>query len=302
MSIEKKRLELIEFIKSKYNYYGNLSSQIPNLDFYISKAKNITHSTHIMYEPSICVILQGEKAVGFGDELYTYRQNEYLIASTHLPATVKILDSKEDELYVSFRIKFTLEDIYEVLKNIDIQNINSKKSVEKGLFFDKLNDDLYDAFYRLIKLLGKKNSEIEYLSSLIIKEILFILMSQKAGYFLSKFAMQDSISNKIAKVITYIKDNYKDKINIKELACMFTLSESSLYQNFKNITQLTPIQFQKNLRLQEAQKLLSLQNIDVLEVAILVGYESASQFSKDYSKMYGMSPKKHSNFLKNQNL
>ena len=114
--------------------------------------------------------------------------------------------------------------------------------------------------------------------------------------------MQDSISNKIAKVITYIKDNYKDKINIKELACMFTLSESSLYQNFKNITQLTPIQFQKNLRLQEAQKLLSLQNIDVLEVAILVGYESASQFSKDYSKMYGMSPKKHSNFLKNQNL
>ena len=156
MRMEKQRLELIEFIKSKYNYYGNLSSQIPNLDFYISKAKNITHSTHIMYDPSICVILQGVKAVCFGVELYTYRQNEYLIASTLLPATVKILDTKEDELYVSFRIKFTLEDIYEVLKNIDIQNINSKKSVEKGLFFDKLNDDLYDAFYRLIKLFWKK--------------------------------------------------------------------------------------------------------------------------------------------------
>ncbi|WP_418179119.1 AraC family transcriptional regulator [Aliarcobacter lanthieri] len=302
MISEKQRLDLIDFISSKYSSFGEVQTQIKALDFYISKAKNITHSTHIMYEPSVCVILQGEKEVGFGDELYIYRQNEYLIASTHLPATVKILDSKEDELYVSFRIKFTLEDIYEVLKNIDIQNINSKKSTEKGLFFDKLNDDLYDAFYRLIKLLDKKNSEIEYLSSLIIKEILFILMSQKAGYFLSKFAMQDSISNKISKVITYIKDNFKDKLNIKDLALMFDISESSLYQNFKNITQLTPIQFQKNLRLQEAQKLLSLQNIDVLEVSISIGYESASQFSKDYSKMYGMSPKKHSNFLKNQNL
>ncbi|PUE66777.1 AraC family transcriptional regulator [Arcobacter lacus] len=295
MSFEKQRFELIEFIKSKYNFYGDITSEISNLDFYISKSKHISQS-HIMYEPSICVILQGKKAVGFGNELYIYDKNKYLIASTHLPATVKILEASKDEPHISFKIKFTLEDIFEVLKNIN--NLNFKNKSEKGLFFGEQNERLYDAIYRLLKLLDKPKEDINYPSSLIIKEILYILMNDKAGYFLSKFAMENSISNKIVKVIEYIKENYAKKLNIKELASIFDISESSLYQNFKSITQITPIQFQKNLRLQESKRLFSLQNIDVLEVAILVGYESASQFSKDYSKMYGMTPKKHSIFLK----
>ncbi|QKF73633.1 transcriptional regulator, AraC family [Aliarcobacter faecis] len=301
MSMEKQRLQILEFVYKKYGQKnGEIKTQIPSLTFYLEKKK--TQNSNIQYEPSFCSILQGKKAVGFGNNLYTYEQNEYLLSSTHLPAKVQIIEASEEKPYLSYKIDFKLEDIYEVLKNTNPTNFKQNKKVEKGLFFDELNERLFDAIYRLIMLLDKPKEEIDYLSSLIIKELLFILINDKAGNFLSKFSMQSTISNKIVQVISKIKENFTDKLNIKELADEVGISESSLYNNFKIVTQMTPIQFQKNLRLQEAKMLLSLQNIDVLTTSIMVGYESVSQFSKDYSKMYKMSPKKHANYLKTQNL
>ena len=110
--------------------------------------------------------------------------------------------------------------------------------------------------------------------------------------------MEGTTSNKVVKAITEIKNKFNEKLNIKELANLVEMSESSLYQNFKIITSMTPIQFQKNLRLQEAKQILTVRNIEVSEVAFAVGYESPSQFSREYSRMFGMSPKAHSEYLK----
>jgi len=253
-----------------------------------------------MYEPSLCVILQGNKAVGFGDELYNYGPKEYLLSSTHIPAKVKILEASKEQPYVSFRIKFNLEDIYDVIKNIDPKKLMMSAKSEKGLFFDDLNEKLYESIYRLIRLLDESKEAIEYLSALIIKEILFILINDKSGYFLNKFAMKGTISNKIVQAISEIKENFNEKLNIKELAQLIDMSESSLYQNFKTITSMSPIQFQKKIRLEEAKLMLFNQNIDASEVAFAVGYESPSQFSREYSRMYGMSPKAHADFLRKQ--
>lgn len=103
--------------------------------------------------------------------------------------------------------------------------------------------------------------------------------------------MEGTVSNKIVKVISEIKENFSDKLNVKELADTISMSESSLYKHFKTITTMSPIQFQKQLRLEEAKQLLLLRNIDVSEVAFQVGYESPSQFSREFSRMYGVSPK-----------
>lgn len=103
--------------------------------------------------------------------------------------------------------------------------------------------------------------------------------------------MEGTTSNKIVKVITEIKNNFNEKLNIKKLSKLADMSESSLYQNFKTITSLSPIQFQKKLRLEEAKRMLSVRNMDISEVAFLVGYESPSQFSREYSRMFGKSPK-----------
>lgn len=299
-NLEKFRMNTLAFIKQKYtlDIEGGLQTDISNLDFYFSSEP--TEFSAIMYEPSLCVILQGNKAVGFGDELYNYGPKEYLLSSTHIPAKVKILEASKEQPYVSFRIKFNLEDIYDVIKNIDPKKLMMSAKSEKGLFFDDLNEKLYESIYRLIRLLDESKEAIEYLSALMIKEILFILINDKSGYFLNKFAMKGTISNKIVQAISEIKENFNEKLNVKELAQLIDMSESSLYQNFKTITSMSPIQFQKKIRLEEAKLMLFNQNIDASEVAFAVGYESPSQFSREYSRMYGMSPKAHADFLRKQ--
>lgn len=293
------REDLIEFINKKYSLEnGLLQSEIECLDFFYSTST--TEFDAIMYEPSLCVILQGSKAVGFGEKLYQYSPSEYLLSSTHVPANIRILEASEDTPYLSFRIKFGLEDIYEVLKNTNPSKLEFQKKSEKGLFFDDLNYSLYEPMTRLVKLLEKPKEDIEYLAPFIIKEILYKLINDKSGYFLNKFVMEGTTSNKVVKAITEIKNKFNEKLNIKELANLVEMSESSLYQNFKTITSMTPIQFQKNLRLQEAKQILSVRNIEVSEVAFAVGYESPSQFSREYSRMFGISPKAHSDILKGQ--
>ena len=132
---------------------------------------------------------------------------------------------------------------------------------------------------------------------LLTKESLYNLVKSQGGEFLRKFSQIGTTSNKITHVITQIKNNFNEKLNIKDLASSVDMSESSLYQHFKTITKMSPIQFQKNLRLEEAKQLLTLKNIDISEAAFEVGYESPSQFSREFSKMFGMPPKKY--LLKN---
>jgi AraC-like DNA-binding protein len=288
-SIDSYRFELIDFLKLKYSFSGAIQSYIPCLDFYFSEKPSEFNS--IMYEPSLCIILQGSKAVGFGDNLYNYNSKEYLLSSTYVPAKVQILEASQEKPYISLRIRFKIEDIYEVLKNTNPEKLLFTKKSEKGLFFDEMSERLYNPIAKLVKLLDKPKEDINYLSPFIIKEILFILINDKSGYFLNKFAMEGTISNKIVKVINEIKDNFSDKLSIKELADLINISESSLYQNFKTITSMSPLQFQKKLRLEEAKQLLLGRNIEIAEVAYIVGYESPSQFSREFSRMFGTSPK-----------
>jgi len=136
VNMEKQRLELIEFVRSQYGFNtGDIQTQIPSLAFFVEKHK--TENTNIKYEPSFCAILQGKKAVGFGNSLYTYGQNEYLIASTHLPAKVQVIEASNDKPYLSYRIQFKLEDIYDVLKNTNPTNLNLKKKALQSMLIQK---------------------------------------------------------------------------------------------------------------------------------------------------------------------
>ena len=114
-NLDEYRFDLINFLKDKYDLSGAIQSKIPCLDFYFSNIQSEFNS--IMYEPSLCIILQGSKAVGFGNKMFAYNNKEYLLSSTHLPANVKITQASQNEPYMSFRIRFNIEDIYEVLKN-----------------------------------------------------------------------------------------------------------------------------------------------------------------------------------------
>jgi AraC-like DNA-binding protein len=289
MSFDEYKLDMIETINSMYKLDGAIQSQIQNLDFYFSQTA--TEQINIMYEPSLCVILQGRKSVSFGDEILSYDTQEYLIASTHLPAKMKIVEASKEMPYMSLRIKFRLEDIYELLKSTRLQEERLDKNAQKGLYFGEMDTQLYESIHRLIKLLKRPKEDIEYLSPLFTKEVLYHLVKSEGGSFLKKFSHVGTNSNKITNVITQIKENYNEKLNIKELADSVDMSESSLYSHFKTITTMSPIQFQKKLRLEEAKQLLIYKDIEVNEVAYQVGYESPSQFSREFSRMFGKSPK-----------
>lgn len=290
------RLAMINLLNEKYKQVGFIQSEVPNLDFYFSEV--ITEQISVMYEPSICIILQGSKEVVFGDNIYNYNEKNYLVASTHLPAKIKILEASAKKPYMSLRIKFRLEEIYEVLKKINSSHLQTKTPTQEALFFDTMNFELYDSLFRLIKLLHKSRDDISFLYPLLLEEILYNLIKSNAGYFISQFSTNGTVSNQMVKVITQIKENFNEKLRVKELAHSINMSESSLYQHFKIITHMSPIQFQKKIRLEEAKQLLLLRNMEINEIAFAVGYESPSQFSREYSRMFGMSPKAHGEYLK----
>ena len=285
-----------EFLLEKYGINGAAQSDIDSLDFYLSDKTYDFIS--VIYEPSLCIILQGAKAVGFSEDMYGYDEQTYALASTHMPLKVSLTQASKEKPYISLCLKFSMDEVYEVLKNVDIREQNYQKS-EKGVFFSELNDEILEPVLRLIWLLEKPKEKIKFLADLAKKEILYTLATNdKSGYFLNKFAMQGSVSNKISRVIAKIKDEFAQKLNMKEIARSLDMSESSLYHNFKTVTSLSPIAFQKKIRLEEAKNLLANTKIGVAQVAFDVGYESASQFSREYSRMFGVSPKTHSEILR----
>ena len=289
------RNELISLIKENSNTEGLILTNISSLKFYTTT--QISEFVSIIYEPSLCIAIQGSKAVGFGDQMYSYSSEKYLIVSTHIPANVRIEEASKEKPYYSIIINFTLEQIYDVIKelNDDLQE-SKNKILQKSLCFDVLDDSLLEPLFRLLKLSQRKDN-VEFLSNLILKEIIYILLQRNSDFF-KQYVLEGNIANQIVKAITEIKDNFSQSINMKNLSKNIGMSESSLYNNFKKITTMSPLQFQKKIRLEEAKQMLINQNLDAAQVAFEVGYESPSQFNREYSRMFGMSPKAHVNLLK----
>lgn len=293
---EENRKNLITYIQEKSQKEGSIKTDVPSLYFY--STKSLLETLSVIYEPSLCVILQGSKSVSLGEQTYEYNPFKYLLSSTHIPAKIKINEASREIPFVSLKITFTLEQIYEVLKELEANEANKKIQPQKGLFFGEVNIDLLNPISRLVKLLDTPQKNREFMAPLITKEILYILLNTDSRDFLKQYVLEGSATNQVAKAITEIKKNFAASLNIKELAHRIGMSESSLYHNFKKVTMLSPLQFQKKLRLEEAKQMLLNQNIDASQAAFDVGYESPSQFSREYTRMFGLPPKAHVQLLR----
>lgn len=286
---------LISLIEKYCVKEGRVYTKIPLFNFFTATKES--EFQHIVYEPSLCIALQGEKAVGFAGQMYSYNSTKYLLTCTNVPADIKIGKCSNDNPYIALVLRFTLEEIYEVIKETKDVTTKKTKTIQSPLCFNKLDETLIEPIYKLVKLLDKPQEMIDFIAPLIKKEIIYILL-QNDGDFLKNYVLEGTLANKIVKVISEIKNNFMEPINIPSIAQDIGMSEASLYQNFKKVTSMSPLQFQKKIRLEEAKQMLLSQNLPAHEVAFNVGYESASQFSREYSRMYGMSPKAHSEFLR----
>lgn len=294
--LKKYKSQILDCITSNYKFDGFFQTKIDYLSLYTCDQQ--TNFLYSMYEPSLCIVLQGSKAVGFDDNLYSYNPSKFLLSCAFLPTTIKIEEASIQKPFYSLKINLNLEKIYEIIKNVDDVKFDTRNSQESGLFFGDMNEDIYELLLRLVNLCDKDDKQAKYLSELILQELLYILvLDPQSGAFLNNFATTGTISNKITKAIVEIKSNFTEKLNIKELADMLEMSESSLYQGFKVVTSFSPIQYQKKIRLEEAKNMLRLQKAKVADVAFAVGYESQSQFSREYTRMFGISPKAHISYM-----
>ncbi|RBW68632.1 AraC family transcriptional regulator [Bacillus taeanensis] len=279
--------ELAELIKRYSEEDGVHATAVPSL-FFIRES-NVTEPLYGVYKPSFCMVVQGGKDVMLGQDHFTYKPGDYLVASVGLPVTGQVMKASFEVPYLALKLEFTPNQIVEVL-NASETRVRTKEHSKRGMFVSSIEISLLDAVLRLVRLLDHPE-DIPVLGPLFTKEILYRVLQGQHGAALEQIAIEGSYTYRINDIIEHIMNNYETSFRIEELAEIGNMSAASLHRHFKEVTAMSPIQFQKKLRLQEARRLLLTESTDAADAAFRVGYESPSQFSREYSRMFGLPPR-----------
>jgi AraC-like DNA-binding protein len=293
----RQRIELAKIIEGHIGRDGTQMTAIPSLFF--SRYSNDTGPNYGVYKPSLCIVVQGMKEVLLSQERFQYGPADYLLASVKLPITGQVTEASSEVPYLALKLEFTPSEILEVLREFQM-GVDKKENAKRGMYVSKIEPSLLDAVTRLARLLDTPK-DIKVLAPLITKEIIYRVLQGEHGGMLKQIAIEGSSTHQISDVIEHIMNNYEKSFKIEELAEIANMSVSSLHRHFKEISAMSPIQFQKQLRLQEARSLLLSESADAADVAFRVGYESPSQFSREYSRMFGLPPKEDIKSLREQN-
>ncbi len=281
-----KQLELAKLVEKFSGTDGDHATPIPSLHLVRDSQSNIPVCR--IQKPSLCIVAQGEKVIMLADERYQYGVSDYLAVSLDVPITGRAIDPSPKVPYLAIRLDLEADQIFQIMKETELLPKNTKK-YHKGLFVGKMHDTLLDAAVRLVALL-ETPKDIPAIAPLVIREMIYRLLSDDHGDVFKQIALVGSKYAAIAEVVERIKNNYNEPLRIEELAELGNMSASSLYRHFKELTAMTPVQYQKQIRLQEARRRLLTESTHVADIAFAVGYESPSQFSREYTRLFGFSP------------
>ncbi|GIP26537.1 transcriptional regulator [Paenibacillus sp. J23TS9] len=279
--------ELAKLIERYSVQEGVNSIAIPSL--FLVRRSEVTGPKQSVYKPSLCIIVQGAKEVWLGQERFRYSPADYLVASVDLPVSGQVVEASPAVPYLALNLVFTPNQILDVLCDSKIAG-GKKENAKRAMYVSPTESTLLDAVLRLARLLDHP-MDIPVLAPLVTKEILYRVLQGQHGDVLEQIALEGSSTYRIRDVIEQIMNNYDRSLRIEELAEIANMSAASLHRHFKEVTAMSPIQFQKHLRLQEARRLLLSESTDAADVAFQVGYESPSQFSREYSRMFGFPPR-----------
>ncbi len=245
---------------------------------------------HFVYQPSLCITLQGAKEIHVGDETLRYGPLQCLIVSMDLPACGRIVAASPEEPFVGIAIGFDVVVMREVLEQLDTPPVPTTNT-GRSMFVADVDGPLADCVLRMVRLTDTPKA-IPILFPALMREFYYWLLIGPNGAELCKQAMPDSHLERIARAIHLLRNNFAQTLRVEQLADAAHMSASSFHQHFKALTSMTPLQFQKQLRLLEARRLMTADAVNVAEAAYQVGYESASQFSREYSRAFGVAPKR----------
>lgn len=251
-----------------------------------------------LYELSICMVVQGAKQVLLGNDTFVYDAEHYLFTSVDLPAIFQITEASPEKPYLGLKLALDLREISQLMVDRNLPVARSR-TVSRGMAVGKVSASLLDSFKRLIDLLDAPD-DIPILAPLIKKEICYRLLIGEEGSYLRQIASAGSLSRQIAQAISWLRLNYSQPLKIEELAGMVNMSKSAFHHHFRELTAMSPLQYQKTLRLNEARRMMLAERLDASTAAFNVGYESTSQFSREYSRHFGAPPMRDVAALRNQ--
>jgi AraC-like DNA-binding protein len=276
----------------------SVTTAIPELSLHRHTAS--TEPANALYDPSVCVVAQGAKRVLFGDGDYIYDARSYLLTSVNIPTLFQVVSASPREPYLGLVLRLNMREVSQLIVDTDFPALRTQQS-EPGMVLGKISSPLLTAIHRLVQLLDEPH-DIPILAPIYQKEILYRLLMGDQGERLRQIAAVGSQSNQIARAIDWLKENYAQQLKIDDLAMRVNMSPSTFHHHFKALTAKSPLQYQKWLRLNEARRLMLIEQTDAATASFEVGYESPSQFSREYSRLFGNSPARDISILREETL
>jgi AraC-like DNA-binding protein len=250
----------------------------------------------VLYQPFFCLVLQGAKQACLGDEIITFSQKQSVIVGLELPTFARVVEASKEHPYVAVALQIDMALIKELAAEIDDHTHEGVTGGDEGhvgaIAAGEADDAIVNAIERLFGLVDKP-AAAPILRPLLMREIHFWLLSASHGCLLRQLVQTNSHAARISEAIIHIRRNYAEPLRIPDLARAVGMSESAFHQHFKAMCGTTPLQFQKRLRLIEARRLIVSENRSVSSAAAAVGYESPTQFSREFARMFGSSPREH---------
>jgi AraC-like DNA-binding protein len=264
---------------------GTYNTSLPGLR--IVRREKKMGATPGIYDPIVCLVLQGEKKVWTGKKILRYNPENYLVSCIEVPATFQVTEASKKEPYIGLTLQLQPSIVYRLLQELPMEP--GRQESAGAMFVEKVSPDLRQAFLRLLATLANETDR-KILAPAIVDEIHYRLMNSRFGATIRQLGVVGSKTHKISKVLDHLRRDFAAPLRIARLAEMANMSASAFHLHFRQVTNMSPLQYQKQIRLQEARRLLTVEEMDSTSVAYQVGYESSSQFSREYRRLFGQPP------------
>ncbi|SEQ60112.1 AraC family transcriptional regulator [Basfia succiniciproducens] len=274
-------------LKLKSGEKGTMGIETPVPELFVFHSETDLRDVSQLQESGICLILQGRKDVRVGDQHYRYQAGEFVCYTVDLPIMTEYLTDNGG--YLDLRLFFDLPLMREIIDELNRQNFSFAPASQQKIV-STASPELIRAFEMLISL-TENSQDLPIMLPLIKKAIYFYLLTGEQGGTLRQIALQNSNSQRIVETVGWLKEHYNESFDIEQLAAASSMSISGFYAQFRRLTGMSPLQYQKNLRLTKANALLKLGQKNISEIAFEIGYDSLPQFSREYKRYFGHSPR-----------
>jgi AraC-like DNA-binding protein len=254
----------------------------------VSQSIGPTQPTHGVYQPMLCFVLQGAKRVIIGERVIEYRAGHFLVASIDLPVIGQVIEASPERPYMVVALALDPATISALL--LDLPHAG-EGAAEAGISVSPMVPDLLDPLLRMMRLLDASH-DAAVMAPMLEREILYRVLQGPQGAILRQIAQSDSRLSRVRRAIDWIRQNYAEPLRIDHLAGLAGMSASSFHRHFKAVTAMSPLAYHKQIRLQEARRRLIVAPAEAARVAYAVGYESPSQFSREYARLFGQPPRR----------